>query len=167
MTNGGRAVGGGKLEREERILRDYIESGRLRDGEVLSSTRALAAQMGISVWPVNKAMEQLTEDGLRPDATDFLIGGHAGSGKSEDPGSSQDPELVQHLHAHMMDRAVHVVEPGGPGRSDLLRVRTWQPNASNNYGNARTRSKRPRPERGLGRDEWEEGRQGRGHLPVL
>ena len=64
MTNGGRAVGGGKLEREERILRDYIESGRLRDGEVLSSTRALAAQMGISVWPVNKAMEQLTEDGL-------------------------------------------------------------------------------------------------------
>ncbi|MFC8797122.1 GntR family transcriptional regulator [Promicromonospora sp. NPDC057138] len=106
MTNGGRDVGGGKLERTERILRDDIESGRLRDGEVLPSTRALAGQMGVSVWTVNKAMELLAEDGLiesKPGSRrivrnnlgraaepgtarmprTFLIGGHAGSGKSE------------------------------------------------------------------------------------
>ncbi|WP_454852242.1 GntR family transcriptional regulator [Promicromonospora soli] len=107
VTNGGRDVGGGKLERAERILRDDIESGRLRDGEVLPSTRALAGQMGISVWTVNKAMENLAQDGLieskpgsrrivrssnigrasEPGATrtprTFLIGGHPGSGKSE------------------------------------------------------------------------------------
>jgi predicted kinase len=106
VTNGGREIGGGKLERAERILRGDIESGRLRDGEVLPSTRALAGQMGISVWTVNKVMENLAADGLveskpgsrrivrnglgrgaEPGAVrtprTFLIGGHAGSGKSE------------------------------------------------------------------------------------
>lgn len=97
---------GGKLERVERILRNDIEAGRLRDGEALPSTRDLASQMGVSVWTINKAMEQLSADGLvenvsrsrrivrsgitssstnseprRPHT--FLIGGYAGSGKSE------------------------------------------------------------------------------------
>lgn len=99
-------VGGQKLERVERILRNDIEAGRLRDGEALPSTRALAEQMGVSAWTVNKAMEHLAADGLvenvsrsrrivrsgitPPSATDeprkphvFLIGGYAGSGKSE------------------------------------------------------------------------------------
>jgi len=99
-------VGGQKLERVERILRNDIEAGRLRDGEALPSTRDLANQMGVSPWTVNKAMEHLAADGLvenvsrsrrivrsgitppsasgeprRPHA--FLIGGYAGSGKSE------------------------------------------------------------------------------------
>lgn len=98
-------VGGQKLERVERILRNDIEAGRLRDGEALPSTRALADQMGVSAWTVNKAMEHLAADGLvenvsrsrrivrsgitppangapsRPHV--FLIGGYAGSGKSE------------------------------------------------------------------------------------
>jgi predicted kinase len=99
-------VGGQKLERVERILRNDIEAGRLRDGEALPSTRDLANQMGVSPWTVNKAMEHLAADGLvenvsrsrrivrsgitppsangeprRPHV--FLIGGYAGSGKSE------------------------------------------------------------------------------------
>lgn len=99
-------VGGQKLERVERILRNDIEAGRLRDGEALPSTRDLANQMGVSAWTVNKAMEHLAADGLvenvsrsrrivrsgitppyangeprRPHV--FLIGGYAGSGKSE------------------------------------------------------------------------------------
>lgn len=99
-------VGGKKLERVERILRNDIEAGTLRDGEALPSTRVLANQMGVSPWTVNKAMEQLVSDGLvesvsrsrrivrsgiTPPPTNgeprrphtFLIGGHAGSGKSE------------------------------------------------------------------------------------
>lgn len=98
-------VGGQKLERVERILRNDIEAGRLRDGEALPSTRDLANQMGVSPWTVNKAMEHLAADGLvenvsrsrrivrsgiTPPASSkprrphvFLIGGYAGSGKSE------------------------------------------------------------------------------------
>lgn len=98
-------VGGKKLERVERILRNDIEAGRLRDGEALPSSRDLADQMGVSAWTVGKAIEQLVADGLieaksrsrrvvrsgitpsesnkprRPRV--FLIGGYAGSGKSE------------------------------------------------------------------------------------
>lgn len=99
-------VGGQKLERVERILRNDIEAGRLRDGEALPSTRDLANQMGVSPWTVNKAMEHLSEDGLVENVSRsrrivrsgitppsgnsesrkphvFLIGGYAGSGKSE------------------------------------------------------------------------------------
>lgn len=97
-------AGGKKVERVERILRNDIDSGRLRDGEALPSTRALADQMGVSVWAINKAMEHLAADGLienvsrsrrivrsgtTPAASErrgphvFLIGGYAGSGKSE------------------------------------------------------------------------------------
>lgn len=98
-------VGGKKVERVERIIRNDIASNRLRDGEALPSTRDLAEQMGVSPWAVNKAMERLVTDGLveavsrsrrvvrsgaapstsgdprRPHT--FLIGGYAGSGKSE------------------------------------------------------------------------------------
>lgn len=99
-------VGGKKLERVERILRNDIEAGRLRDGAALPSSRDLAEQMGVSAWTVSKAIEQLVADGLveaisrsrrivrsgittpvesgkprRPHV--FLIGGYAGSGKSE------------------------------------------------------------------------------------
>lgn len=99
-------IGGNKLDRVEHILRNDIEAGRLRDGEALPSTRALAEQMGVSAWTVNKAMEQLAAEGLvenvnrsrrivRSGVTaqavsstprkphTFLIGGYAGSGKSE------------------------------------------------------------------------------------
>lgn len=101
---GAEDAGGKKLERVERILRNDIEAGRLRDGEALPSTRALADQMNVSVWTINQAMERLVADGLveavsrsrrivrsgtapltgeprRPHV--FLIGGYAGSGKSE------------------------------------------------------------------------------------
>lgn len=89
-----------------RNLRNDIEAGVLRDGETLPSTRELAAQWGVSVFTVNEAMKLLTEEGLivakarsgrvvrspgqpgrsgarfaKPQV--LLVGGYAGSGKSE------------------------------------------------------------------------------------
>nr|CTQ93327.1 putative P-loop ATPase [Kibdelosporangium sp. MJ126-NF4] len=90
-----------------RNIRNDIAAGRLRHGQQLPSTRELAAQFGVSVDPVARAMTALAEEGLvinrdrvgrivnNPDA-DFaaspktpstpqvvLIGGYAGSGKTE------------------------------------------------------------------------------------
>lgn len=100
----GEDVGGGKTDRVVRIIRNDIYSGELRDGDVLPATTKLAAQFGVSPGPINKAMAILTDEGLivtedrsrrivrspikaqavkptRPHT--FLIGGYAGSGKSE------------------------------------------------------------------------------------
>jgi len=89
-------------------IRTDIESGRLRHGQVLPSTRELARTWGVSVYTISEAMRVLAEDGKivtkarsqrvvhapeqevvrgrrlrlsRP--TVILIGGYAGSGKSE------------------------------------------------------------------------------------
>jgi len=93
-------------EQVARNLRNAIEAGVLRDGEVLPSTRELAAQWDVSVFTINEAMKLLAADGLvvsksrsmrvvqRPEQpfrsefrprqpTLFLIGGYAGSGKTE------------------------------------------------------------------------------------
>src|SRR5699024_3968015 len=93
--------------RVARTIRTDIEAGRIRHGDVLPSTRELAAQWGVSVYTINEAMKQLTAEGLvvsksrsqravhaptqevrgrklrphRPAV--ILIGGYAGSGKSE------------------------------------------------------------------------------------
>ncbi|MET7770174.1 GntR family transcriptional regulator [Nocardia sp. NPDC005366] len=89
-----------------REIRNEIESGRLRPGQKLPSTRALARQFGVSVAPVNDAMALLEEEGLviskprsgrlvsdtatpgaprprrgRPQV--IFVGGYAGSGKTE------------------------------------------------------------------------------------
>uniref|UniRef100_UPI003F494C63 GntR family transcriptional regulator n=1 Tax=Nocardia sp. CA-095871 TaxID=3239971 RepID=UPI003F494C63 len=89
-----------------RELRNEIEAGRLRPGQRLPSTRALAEQFGTSVAPINDAMAILERDGLvvtrprsgrivsetaapgaprrrtgRPQA--IYVGGYAGSGKTE------------------------------------------------------------------------------------
>ncbi|MBF6150278.1 GntR family transcriptional regulator [Nocardia nova] len=90
-----------------RELRNDIESGRLRVGEKLPTTRHLADQWNVGLGTVNKAMDLLTADGLiitrarqgrvvadtaaitaarrpkliRPRAV--FIGGYAGSGKTE------------------------------------------------------------------------------------
>src|SRR5688572_8431007 len=52
--------------------RDAILTGRLRPGERLPSTRALAAELGISRLPVVNAFEQLLHEGY--------VEGRAGSG---------------------------------------------------------------------------------------
>ena len=93
--------------RVARTIRTDIEAGRIRHGDVLPSTRELAAQWWVSVYTINEAMKQLTAEGLvvsksrsqravhaptqevrgrklrphRPAV--ILIGGYAGSGKSE------------------------------------------------------------------------------------
>lgn len=97
---------GGSLQ--DRIARDFrtqIEAGMLRDGEALPSTRALAAHWDVSIFTVNQAMKILADEGLienqsrsrrivrggnteRTSAKRFspravLIGGYAGSGKTE------------------------------------------------------------------------------------
>lgn len=89
-----------------RELRNEIEAGRLRPGQKLPSTRALAEQFGVSVAPVNDAMAVLEREGLvvskprsgrsvsdtatpgaprrrvgRPQV--IYVGGYAGSGKTE------------------------------------------------------------------------------------
>ncbi|MDO3651175.1 GntR family transcriptional regulator [Nocardia mangyaensis] len=89
-----------------RELRNEIEAGRLRPGQKLPSTRALAEQFGVSVAPINDAMAVLESEGLvvskprsgravsdtatpgaprrrvgRPQV--IYVGGYAGSGKTE------------------------------------------------------------------------------------
>lgn len=89
-----------------RNIRNAIEAGTLRDGEVLPSTRELAERWDTSVFTINEAMKLLVAEGLvlsksrskrvvqAPDQARrneirlrkphvFLIGGYAGSGKTE------------------------------------------------------------------------------------
>jgi predicted kinase len=90
-----------------RNIRNDIAAGRLRHGQQLPSTRELAAQYGVSVDPVSRAMTELANEGLvinrdragrivnNPEAEAtgapttpaipqvLLIGGYAGSGKTE------------------------------------------------------------------------------------
>lgn len=89
-----------------RNIRNDIEAGILRDGEVLPSTRELASRWNVSVFTITEAMKVLAQEGLvisaarskrvvrapdqmrtgrirlhRPNVV--LIGGYAGSGKTE------------------------------------------------------------------------------------
>lgn len=88
-----------------RELRNDIESGRLRPGDKMPTSRVLADQWGVGVGTVNKAMDTLLAEGLivsrarsgrvvalpgsapagriagRPRVV--FIGGYAGSGKTE------------------------------------------------------------------------------------
>lgn len=89
-----------------RKFRNDIAAGVLHDGSVLPATRELAKQHGVSVFTINEAMKLLTAEGLvrsesrskrvvtaqdqvrrdeirlrRPQV--ILIGGYAGSGKTE------------------------------------------------------------------------------------
>ncbi|MFI6163982.1 GntR family transcriptional regulator [Micromonospora haikouensis] len=89
-----------------RNIRNDIESGALRDGTVLQSTRELAAQWGVSVFTISEAMKILAQEGLiesksrskrvvrAPGQTRVaeirlrnpnvvLVGGYPGSGKTE------------------------------------------------------------------------------------
>lgn len=89
-----------------RQLRADIEAGRYRHQEQLPSTRALAAEWHTSIGTINRVMSQLADDGLvtirarssrlvnypGPDqqergstggSTVVLVGGYAGSGKTE------------------------------------------------------------------------------------
>ena len=101
-----RLTGVGSLQqRVARNIRTAIEAGVLRDGEVLPSTRELAAEWGVSVFTITEAMKELSAEGLvisksrskrvvrRPNDIRktqavgpthvVLIGGYAGSGKTE------------------------------------------------------------------------------------
>lgn len=98
----------GRAPLQARIVRDVrtqIEAGVLRDGEALPSTRALAGRFGVSVFTINEAMKTLAHLGLVENVSRsrrvvrnphpvvasvplrapraVLIGGYAGSGKSE------------------------------------------------------------------------------------
>lgn len=89
-----------------RNLRNSISAGTLRDGDVLPSSRELADRWGVSVFTISEAMKMLAQEGLitsksrskrvvrapgqamplepRPrDPRVILIGGYAGSGKTE------------------------------------------------------------------------------------
>jgi DNA-binding transcriptional regulator YhcF (GntR family)/predicted kinase len=89
-----------------RNIRNDIEAGVLRDGDTLPSTRDLADQWGVSVFTISEAMKLLVADGLvisksrskrvvhAPDQARtqgirlerphiVLVGGYAGSGKTE------------------------------------------------------------------------------------
>ncbi|MEV4758944.1 GntR family transcriptional regulator [Micromonospora sp. NPDC049559] len=89
-----------------RNLRNDIEAGVLRDGDVLPTTRELAERWGVSVFTISEAMKLLAEEGLiisksrskrvvhAPHQAQgneirlrtprvILIGGYAGSGKTE------------------------------------------------------------------------------------
>lgn len=89
-----------------RHIRTQIEAGVLRDREALPSTRDLAERWGVSVFTANEAMQTLTEEGIvvsksrsgrivnapseRQDSPRsittpqvVLVGGYAGSGKTE------------------------------------------------------------------------------------
>lgn len=89
-----------------RHVRTDIEAGVLRDGDVLPATRELAERWGVSVYTITEAMKLLAEDGLivsksrskrvvrapeqagrqpirLPNPHVVLIGGYAGSGKTE------------------------------------------------------------------------------------
>ena len=47
-----------------RHIRNDIEAGVLRDGEVLPSTRELAQRWDVSVFTITEAMKLLAEEGL-------------------------------------------------------------------------------------------------------
>lgn len=89
-----------------RNIRNKIEAGELRNGDVLPSTRELAQEWGVSIFTITEAMKVLGDEGLvasksrskrivtapspgrastvrlsRPQL--LLIGGYAGSGKTE------------------------------------------------------------------------------------
>ena len=66
------ALEGGRRERLETALRAAIREGRLRPGDRLPATRALAAELGCSRWVVVEAYDQLAAEGW--------IEGRAGSG---------------------------------------------------------------------------------------
>lgn len=89
-----------------RNMRNAIESGDLRHGQALPSTRELADEWGVSVFTINEAMKLLMDEGLvisksragrivhAPEQTTrteirsnrprvVFVGGYAGSGKSE------------------------------------------------------------------------------------
>lgn len=105
MTNGPiEALSGALQQRIARDIQNQIESGVLRDGEVMPSTRVLAERAGASVFTVNEAMKALAEMGLVENQSRsrrivrsahlsprkvevapraLLIGGYAGSGKTE------------------------------------------------------------------------------------
>jgi DNA-binding transcriptional regulator YhcF (GntR family) len=98
--------GAAKHEQIARIIRNDIEANKLRHGQKLPSDREQAEQFGVSSPIVAKAMKLLTDEGLilskprsgrvvnAPDQLQtrevktsmphlILIGGYAGSGKSE------------------------------------------------------------------------------------
>lgn len=108
MSTERRGVGqAGSLQGQvARNVRNDIEAGVLRHGHALPSTRELARRWGVSVFTINEAMKVLGAEGLvvtknrssrvvnAPDQPDrptanparpcvVLIGGYAGSGKSE------------------------------------------------------------------------------------
>src|SRR5690242_17936590 len=89
-----------------RNIRNDIEAGVLRDGDVLPSTRELAERWSVSVFTITEAMKHLGEEGLvesrsrskrvvrTPDKLVrnelrtqkprvLFIGGYAGSGKTQ------------------------------------------------------------------------------------
>lgn len=89
-----------------RNIRNEIEAGELRDGDVLPSTRELATRWSVSVFTINEAMKLLAAEGLVESKSRskrvirtstgaqrhelrlnkprvILIGGYAGSGKTQ------------------------------------------------------------------------------------
>lgn len=100
------ARGESRTRQVARNIRTAIEAGVLKDGQVLPSTRDLAKQWDVSVFTISEAMKLLMDEGLvvsssrskrvvhapdlerrneirPPQPQIILIGGYAGSGKTE------------------------------------------------------------------------------------
>uniref|UniRef100_UPI003F490C98 GntR family transcriptional regulator n=1 Tax=Amycolatopsis sp. CA-290885 TaxID=3239925 RepID=UPI003F490C98 len=107
MTGPGELQRGSAALEVARDMRTAIESGRYRHQQQLPTTRELAAQYGTSVHTINRAFAKLADEGLvvnqervgrlvhypgpdlaavgarRTAPTVVLVGGYAGSGKTE------------------------------------------------------------------------------------
>ena len=95
-------------DRVARLLREDIEAGRLRDGQVLPPTPELARQFGVSVFTIDRAMRLLGD----------LVVSKKGSGRVVNaPG--------QHIHREVRLSSPHVLLVGGyagSGKTELGRI---------------------------------------------
>lgn len=98
-------------------LRRSVESGVLRPGDPLPSTRGIAARLGVSRGSVVAAFDQLHGEGWL----------------TADRGATRvDPDLAPHLGATVTTR-IHPVtepEPPAPGALDAIDLRPGQPDVS-------------------------------------
>lgn len=94
-------------------IRNDIESGRLRDGQRLPSTRALAEEWQASQLTITKAMEQLAADGY--------VASHDRSGRIVTTPTSVSLSLTPPVRP-IRPRAVYVGGYPGSGKSEFART---------------------------------------------
>ncbi|MGI5329103.1 PLP-dependent aminotransferase family protein [Actinomadura nitritigenes] len=107
---------GGRRDALERALRDAIRSGRLGPGAVVPSTRALAAQLGVSRGTVTAAYDQLIAEGYltaRQGAATRVAETRSAETRSADPTKPTKPTEPMRPTEPARERPVPA-PPGGP-----------------------------------------------------